>query len=105
MIRTKLFSLTAGVFLALSAAATAEIAFKGGDGASVETAIVVLGAQGSSDGVAAEYQWIEANRPGAEVLGQALVQNGDRFYDVITIRVGGREEDLFFDITDFFGKF
>jgi hypothetical protein len=35
MIRTSLITLAAGMFLALAGAATAEIAFKGGDGTSL----------------------------------------------------------------------
>jgi hypothetical protein len=105
MIRSMIFNLATGMYLALTGAAMAEISFDGGDGTSVETAVMIVGAAGSSDGIAAEYSWIEANRPGAQVLGQALIQNGDRLYDVITIRNGGKDEELFFDITDFFGKF
>jgi hypothetical protein len=91
--------------LALAGAVLADITFDGGDGASPATAIVIVGAEGTSDGVASEYDWIEKMRPGAEVLGQALVQEGNRVYDAITIRTGGKEEVIYFDITDFFGKF
>ncbi len=52
-----------------------------------------------------EYAWIEQNRPGAQVLGQALIQNGDKVYDLLTLRVDSREESLYFDITGFFGNF
>jgi hypothetical protein len=103
MIRSLLLSLATSAVLAT--AAFAGITYDGGDGATVETAVVITGAEGSTDGVRAEYLWIEQNRPGAEVLGQALVQNGDRFYDVITIRSGGKDEEVFFDITGFFGQF
>lgn len=105
MLRTTFFGLVAGLFLGLAGAVTAEIGFQGGDGTSAASAIVISGAGGTSDGIAAEYRWIQANRPGAEVLGQALMQHGDRFYDVITIRSGSGTEEVFFDITDFFGKF
>ena len=105
MTRNLLLTLATGAFLALAGAATAEISFQGGNGTSITTAVVILGAAGSPDGVAAEYQWIAANRPGAQVLGQALAQNGDRLYDVLTIRTGDKVEEVFFDITDFFGKF
>jgi hypothetical protein len=105
MIRTMLLGLGAGVFLALSGAASADITYEGGDGTSIAAAVIIAGAEGAPDGVTAEYRWIAENRPGAEVLGQALAQDGDRIYDVLTIRVGGRQEEIFFDITDFFGKF
>jgi hypothetical protein len=103
MIRKLLLS--AVTAMAFSGAAMAKITFEGGDGASPETAIVILGAEGSSDGVASEYDWIGRMRPGAQIVEQALIQNGERFYDAITIRVGGKDEVIYFDITDFFGKF
>lgn len=97
--------LTLATVLVLASAASADITYDGGDGSTPETAVIITGAEGSTDGVKAEYLWIEANRPGAEVLGQVLLQNGDRLYDVLTIRIGGREEVIHFDITGFFGKF
>ncbi len=103
MIRNSLLGLVAAALLA--GAAVAEITYEGGDGTAVETAIIITGATGSGDGVNSEYLWIEKTYPGAEVLGQALLQNGDRFYDVLTIRVGGKEQQVFFDITGFFGQF
>jgi hypothetical protein len=103
MVRRTLLSLFLSV--ALSGAALAEISFGGGDGTSPETAVVITGANGSSDGVPAEYDWITKHYPGAEVLGQGLMQKGDRFYDAITIRSGGKEQVIYFDITEFFGKF
>jgi hypothetical protein len=39
------------------------------------------------------------------VLEQALLSEGDRMFDMLTIRWQGREEQVFFDITDFFGRF
>lgn len=105
MIRKQSLAIMTGIFLSLAAAASAEITFSGGDGSTAATAIIIEGAAGSSDGVASEYDWIAKNRPGAEVLGQALVQDGDKVYDLLTLRVDGREEELYFDITGFFGNF
>jgi hypothetical protein len=105
MIRKQSFGLLAGLFITLATAAHAEITYSGGDGRTVATAVVIEGASGSSDGVASEYAWIEQNRPGAQVLNQALVQDGDKIYDLLTLRVDGRDEALYFDITGFFGNF
>jgi hypothetical protein len=105
MIAKPTLALLTGLFFAFAPAAHAEITYAGGDGRTVDTAVVIEGAAGSSDGVPSEYAWIEANRPGAEVLGQALIQNGDKVYDLLTLRVDGREEELYFDITGFFGNF
>jgi hypothetical protein len=98
--------LTAALGAALiSGPAQADITFDGGAGDSFATAIIVLGAEGSSDGIQAEYDWLGHYRPGAQVLEQALLSEGERMYDMLTIRYQGREEQVFFDITDFFGRF
>jgi hypothetical protein len=98
--------LTAAVGATLvSAPAQAEITYGGGAGDSTANAIIILGAQGSSDGIQAEYDWLSQNRQGSQVLEQALLSEGDRMYDMLTIRHQGREEQVFFDITDFFGRF
>jgi hypothetical protein len=89
----------------VSAPAQAEITYGGGAGDTAATAVVILGAQGSSEGIQAEYDWLAQNRQGAQVLEQALLNEGDRMFDMLTIRWQGREEQVFFDITDFFGRF
>jgi hypothetical protein len=105
MIRQNSFAAIAGLFLTLASAAQAEITFTGGDGSTPARAIIIEGAAGSSDGVASEYDWVAANRPGARVVGQALVQDGDKVYDLLTVQSGDRTEEIYFDITGFFGNF
>jgi hypothetical protein len=105
MIRKHSLGLLAVFFITIAAAAHAEITFSGGDGRTAATAVVIEGASGSSDGVASEYEWIAKNHPGAQVVNQALVQDGDRIYDLLTLRVDGRDAALYFDITGFFGNF
>lgn len=103
MIRTMLcLFLAAGL---LVPPALAEIVYKGGDGGSPETAIVITGAEGSLDGIQSEYDWVKRNRPGAKVVSQALLESDGRVYDRLTLRVGGRTEEVYFDITAFFGRF
>jgi hypothetical protein len=104
MHRRAILTAALGVTL-VSSPAHAEITYGGGPGDTAATAIVILGAQGSSDGVQAEYDWLAQNRDGAQVLEQALLSEGDRMFDMLTIRWQGREEQVFFDITDFFGRF
>jgi uncharacterized protein YhfF len=93
-----------GLFFLFAVAAGAEISFGGGDGSSQAQAIIIKGASGESDGVHSEYEWVKQNRHGAEILGQALLMKDDRAYDMLTIRLNGVEEEIFFDITAFFGK-
>jgi hypothetical protein len=85
------------------------IRFEGGDGSSKERAIRVMGAKGESDGVAAEYQYLElAYGKGAwKPRGQSLLELDGKKIDQLDLdRVGGSGSmTLYFDITDYFGKF
>lgn len=86
------------------------IRFEGGDGSSVAQAIVIRGAKGESDGVAAEYKYLEMvygpKGQGHDVRGQALLENGGRSFDKLDVDLkDGRSIAVFFDITDYFGKF
>lgn len=68
-------------------------------GSTKETAIPVKS-------VDAEYQWIKANYPGSKVMGQALITDDTKQYDLLTIVTPTREtKKVYFDITSFFGKF
>jgi hypothetical protein len=66
-------------------------------GSSIETAIPV-------NSIRQEYDWIAANRPGWKAELQTLVVDGNAPYDVITITKGNQSEDIYFDISAFFGK-
>lgn len=82
----------------------AEVSYSGGGGANAADAVVIVGAEGESDGVASEYQWVKTNRPGAQVDRQALVMRGEKAFDVLTLSTDGAEEEVWFDITGYFGK-
>ncbi len=86
------------------------IRFEGGDGSSVAQAIIIRGARGESDGVAAEYQYLEMiygpKGQGHDVRGQALMENNGRSFDRLDVELkDGRSLAVYFDITDYFGKF
>jgi hypothetical protein len=83
----------------------AEISFGKGKGTSVGTAVVILGAENTIDGIGAENRWIKKNMPGWRKSGQSLVEYKGRMYDVIEIKKSGKTREVYFDITDFFGKF
>lgn len=80
--------------------------FAGGDGSSQEKAVVVLGAT-EPTGVAAEYLWLDAHFPGYQRGQQGLVQGeGGKSYDVLDFTtVDGQKRTVYFDISDYFGKF
>ena len=79
------------------------IHYSGGDGTTPDSAVVITGARGSSDGVPAEYAWVESNLPGAKVESTALVR-GARIYDVFEVTLAtGEKRNVYFDISSFFG--
>lgn len=86
-----------------SSAAMAEISFAGGDGSSKDSAILIIGATDESSGVASEYDWIKTNRAEAVILQQKLLQQSSKVYDVMIIKTGTQKEEIYFDITDFYG--
>jgi hypothetical protein len=81
------------------------ISYQGGSGLSCQEAIVVVGAQGESDGVASEYAWIERHYPGSSFKQQWLIECGGAAADQMEIvTADGKDVVLFFDISRFFGK-
>lgn len=106
--------LLAALLLLNCAAATADepvppkpptgVSYAGGDGSSIEKAVVILGADEMS-GVDAEYKWLRDQYPGWAGTGQSLQKVNGRDYDVINfIMPDGSKHTIYFDITDFFGK-
>jgi hypothetical protein len=68
------------------------------DGMSFETAVI-------AKSIKSEYEWIEANYPGAQVEMQALVRKNGKPYDVLTfVTTKGETKKAHFDISKFFGK-
>jgi hypothetical protein len=77
---------------------------QGRDGLSVGTALVVE-AETEFDAVNAEYTWLATRRPSDIFLTQSLVVEGDQAYDVFEMqRPDGGTYDLYFDITNAYGK-
>ena len=55
-------------------------------------------------GVAAEHGWLKTNRPGWQLVQQTLAMDRGRPYDILTIRKSGKTEEVYFDISNFFGR-
>ena len=92
------------VALALSLGGLA-LAQSGGDGSSIEQAIVITGAANTLEGIAKESEWIRQNLRGWRKVGQALLQADGRRYDRIDLAgPNGATKAIYFDITSFFGK-
>ena len=88
-----------------------KIKFFGGTGSSKADAIIIKGASGEMDGIQAEYYYIGykygARGTNWQSGGQALYSENGKFYDSITFTTlkDGIAHKIYFDITDFYGKF
>jgi hypothetical protein len=81
------------------------VQFAGGDGSSVESAVVIGGAKHEKDGIAAEHSYLSQHFGSWFLKRQVLVNQKDRVYDRMEITdQNGKQRVVFFDITDFFGK-
>lgn len=86
-----------------------DITYEGGDGRALEGAIAIRGAPNCLAGVAAEYAYLERafGQQGRDwqLERQVLHVVEGRPYDEMRIRLAdGTEETLYFDLSDFFGK-
>jgi len=76
----------------------------GGDGTSVEQAIVICGAKSEAEGVRAERDYLSEKFPGFDFSGQHLLLPAGRAYDQLDIVLAdGSKRSVYFDITAFFG--
>jgi hypothetical protein len=82
-----------------------QIKYEGGDGHSIETAIVIMGAKNSIQGVRAENLWVKGKHADWIKLEQVLHYKDGKYYDELVFRTpSGEWENVFFDITHFFGS-
>jgi hypothetical protein len=78
--------------------------YSGGDGSSVENAVVVM-AKNEDEGVRRENEWIFAHHGTFRKTGVGLATVEKRKYDAIRVELADHsEKEIFFDITSFFGK-
>ncbi len=83
-----------------------KITFEGGDGSSIETAVVIKGAKDTEEGIEAEAKWVRKVHRNWTKGTQALLDQNGRKYDRIEYSTPeGGTKTIYFDITDFFGKF
>ena len=86
------------------------IKFSKNSGESIEDAIKILNASNESEGVTAEYQYL-SERYGErgtdwKLERQSLLSEKGRSYDKMEIALSdGTKKTIYFDISDFFGKF
>jgi hypothetical protein len=87
-----------------------KVTYEGGDGKSIETAVVIKNALNERDGIASEYAFI-AKLHGEKLkdrkpMGQSIITKNGRKFDSIKIQDIAKDQTLtcYFDITDFYGK-
>lgn len=88
-----------------------EIRFGGGDGLSIENAIIINGTENEKEGVTAEFIYIgkkhgKRNSDWKPIM-QSLLNKDGKSYDEIKIEdiKNNNEISYYFDITAFFGKY
>ena len=62
------------------------IQYKGGDGSSKQVSIIILGAPNETEGVDAEYDYLEDRYGEYELVSQELIDEADRQYDLLKIK-------------------
>ena len=75
----------------------------GDDGSSIENAIVISECN-NSEGIAQEYSEVRKRFGNYKLIQQSLLNIDNRMYDKLELEIEGEQVDVFFDITDFFGK-
>lgn len=90
--------------IVLAGCRTAQLSYSGGDGSSLEHAIIIAGARDAISGVEAEGTWLEQRYPGFHQKQQSLLSSSGKYYDEIKITTREGHKTVYFDITDFFGK-
>ena len=81
------------------------ISYKGGNGTTKQDATIILGASSEPEGIDAEYDYLESKYGEFELLSQEFIGEADRQYDLLRIQLpDGTEKEVFFDLTDFYGK-
>ena len=74
------------------------------DGKSEATAVVISAAD-TTQGIAAENDWIRAHMPDCRKSGQQLIQGEQGLYDKILLQCTDGPREVYFEISNFFGKF
>jgi hypothetical protein len=81
-----------------------QITFKGGDGLSQKTAVVIEGALSGSEGILAESLWIARHHADWRKREQTRLSLDGRDFDSINYQAADGPHMIWFDITGFFGK-
>jgi len=95
--------LVAGAMLAR--ADESQVTYLGGNGSSIEKAIVATGPKTDFEMTRAETDYLKAHFPDFKMTLQALLSDKGRSYDELDIQdVQGQRHEVYFDITATIGK-
>ena len=75
----------------------------GGDGSSIENAIVISDCN-NSEGIRQEYIEVQKRFGNYKMIQQSQLNVENRMYDKLELEIKDEKIEVFFDITDFFGK-
>lgn len=82
--------------------------FYGGDGSSFEKAIIIK-AKTSSEGIAAEYNYLEKKYGRKyvdwQMIQQSLSYHNKKPFDILKIKYKDKTFNVYFEISSFFGKY
>ena len=73
------------------------------DGSSYEKAIIIKDTT-ESKGIKAEYVWLSEHYSGYKMKKQSLSYNNGKPYDILSFKYKGKKKKIYFDISNFFGK-
>jgi len=73
------------------------------DGSSYEKAIIIQDSTESA-GIKAEYKWLNEHYPGYKMKKQSLSFYKGKAYDILQFKYKGKKKKIYFDISNFFGK-
>ena len=94
-----------GLSLLTARASEGHVTYSGGDGSSIDKAIFIMGAKEESEGVKAEYDYLDKHFPNYKLVRQSLLNEKKRSCDLLEITTpDGVGRAIYFDITDYFGK-
>lgn len=82
------------------------VRYEGGEGGSIETAVIIKHAQDDLMGTKAEYVWLRQTFPGLKLVSQHLLHEGGKTFDRMEFTTtDGSTRTIYFDISDSFGKY
>ena len=70
-----------------------------------DTNPIVISECNNSEGVDCEHKELKRRFGNYKLLKQVLINKDNHFYDKLIIKTEGEVKEIFFDISDFFGKY